>query len=311
MPVVLILMCVLLAMAVARLWPRRKDGMAVPSAASLVLDMLLIGLLCGRISFVALNFALYREAPWSILQIADGGYHLAVVLAAGLAWGTWRLRLWRALRAPVLAGALVGVVSWVVGSHLLSAWQEQRMPLPAVQVADLQGRVIDLQQFRGKPLVLNLWASWCGPCRREMPVLASAQQTHTDVQFVFLNQGETLDEVKGFIASEQLRLGNVLLDDTASASTVLGVQAYPSTLFFDAEGRLRELHLGCGSLRGHLITEFPCCRLPCASLRRCCCCRSCWHWPPAARPRPRRARRRQRRPPALRPPRPRVTVPQC
>lgn len=77
-----------------------------------------------------------------------------------------------------------------------------------------------------------------------MPVLASAQQTHTDVQFVFLNQGETLDEVKGFIASEQLWLGNVLLDDTASASTVLGVQAYPSTLFFDAEGRLRELHLG-------------------------------------------------------------------
>ncbi len=91
MPVVLILVCVLLAMAVAHLWPRRKDGMAVPSAASMVLDMLLIGLLCGRISFVALNFALYREAPWSILQIADGGYHLAVVLVAGLASGTFQI----------------------------------------------------------------------------------------------------------------------------------------------------------------------------------------------------------------------------
>jgi len=90
MPVVLILVCVLLAMAVARLWPRRKDGMPLPSAPSMVLDMLLVGLLCGRISFVALNFALYREAPWSILQIADGGYHLAVVLVAGLAWGLWR-----------------------------------------------------------------------------------------------------------------------------------------------------------------------------------------------------------------------------
>jgi thiol-disulfide isomerase/thioredoxin len=93
------------------------------------------------------------------------------------------------LRAPVLTSALVGVVLWV-GGQLLSAWQERRMPLPALQVADLQGRVIDLQQFRGKPLVLNLWASWCGPCRREMPVLASAQQAHTDVQFVFLNQGK-------------------------------------------------------------------------------------------------------------------------
>ncbi|MHA4874921.1 hypothetical protein, partial [Enterococcus faecium] len=76
----------------------------------MVLDMLLIGLLFGRISFVALNLALYREAPWSILQIADGGYHLPVVLVAGLAWGLWRLRRWRPLRAPVLVGALIGIL---------------------------------------------------------------------------------------------------------------------------------------------------------------------------------------------------------
>lgn len=101
-----------------------------------------------------------------------------------------------------------------------------------------------MQQFRGKPLVLNLWASWCGPCRREMPVLAAAQEAHAEVQFVFLNQGETLDEVQGFVARERLMLDNVLLDGDAAASTALGVQAYPSTLFFDAEGRLRELHLG-------------------------------------------------------------------
>lgn len=244
MPVVLILVCMLLAMAFARLWPRRKGEAPLPSAASMVLDMLLIGLLCGRISFVALNFALYREAPWGILQIADGGYHLAVVLVAGLAWGLWRLRRWPALRAPVLASALIGVLLWAGGGLLLSAWQERQMPLPALQVADLQGDRIDLQQFRGKPLVLNLWATWCGPCRREMPVLAAAQQAHDDVQFVFLNQGETLEEVQGFLASERLMLGNVLLDDDAVASTVLGVQAYPSTLFFGADGRLRELHLG-------------------------------------------------------------------
>lgn len=244
MPVVLILVCMLLAMAVARLWPRRKGEAPLPSAASMVLDMLLIGLLCGRISFVALNFALYREAPWGILQIADGGYHLAVVLVAGLAWGLWRLRRWPALRAPVLVSALTGVLLWAGGGLLLSAWQERQMPLPALQVVELQGDRIDLQQFRGKPLVLNLWATWCGPCRREMPVLAAAQQAHDDVQFVFLNQGETLEEVQGFLASERLMLGNVLLDDEAAASTVLGVQAYPSTLFFGADGRLRELHLG-------------------------------------------------------------------
>ncbi|HDS1581376.1 TlpA disulfide reductase family protein [Stenotrophomonas maltophilia] len=244
MPVVLILACMLLAMAVARLWPSGKEDMPLPSAASMVLDMVLIGLLCGRISFVVLNFTLYREAPWSILQIADGGYHVPVVLLSGLAWGVWRLRQWRPLRARVLTAALVGVLCWAGGGQLLSAWQERQMPLPALQVADLQGGRVDLQQFRGRPLVLNLWATWCGPCRREMPVLATAQRTHADVHFVFLNQGETLAEVQGFLASERLKLGNVLLDEEAAASTVLGVQAYPSTLLFDAEGRLRELHLG-------------------------------------------------------------------
>jgi thiol-disulfide isomerase/thioredoxin len=244
MPVVLILVCAMLAMVIAHLWPRRSADMPLPSAGSMVLDMLLIGLLCGRISFVALNFTLYQEAPWSILQITDGGYHVGVVLVAGLAWGLWRLRPWRALRASVLTGALVGVLAWVGGGQVLSAWQERQMPLPTLQVADLHGGKVDLQQFRGKPLVLNLWATWCGPCRREMPVLSAAQKAHAEVQFVFLNQGETLGEVQDFLAGEGLALGNVLLDDQAAAATVLGVQAYPSTLFFDADGRLRELHLG-------------------------------------------------------------------
>ncbi|MHC1651823.1 redoxin family protein [Stenotrophomonas maltophilia] len=244
MPVVLILFCVMLAMVIARLWPRRSDDMPLPSAASMVLDMLLIGLLCGRISFVVLNVSLYQQAPWSILRITDGGYHLGVVLVAGFAWGMWRLRPWRALRAPVLTGALVGVLAWAGGGQLLSTWQQRHMSLPTLQVADLHGGKVDLQQLRGRPLVLNLWATWCGPCRREMPVLSAAQKAHAEVQFVFLNQGETLGEVQGFLASEGLMLGNVLLDDQAAAATVLGVQAYPSTLFFDADGRLRELHLG-------------------------------------------------------------------
>lgn len=245
MPVVLILIGVLLAMGIARLWPRPESaGPHLPSAAGCVLDMLLVGLLCGRISFVAAHFALYREAPRGILQIADGGYHVAVVLVAGSAWGLWRLRRQPVLRAPVMAGALAGVLLWVGASQGLAHWQAQRMPIPSVQVADLQGRTIDLQQFRGKPLVLNLWASWCGPCRREMPVLAAAQRAHADVQFVFLNQGESLDEVQTFLGAEHLDLSHVLLDEAAAASTGLGVQAYPSTLFFDAQGRLQELHLG-------------------------------------------------------------------
>ncbi|AWH21775.1 MULTISPECIES: TlpA disulfide reductase family protein [Stenotrophomonas] len=244
MPVILIMLALLAAMGLARLWPRATAGDAAPSPASVVLDMLLLGLLCGRLAFVALNFELYRPSPWSVLQIVDGGYSVPVALLSGAGWGLWALRRHPRLRLPVFSSAALGVLLWAGGGIALSQWQAAHMPLPAVQTVDLHGQPQALQQFQGRPLVLNLWATWCGPCRREMPVLAQAQQAHPQIQFAFVNQGETTGDVQAFLSANGLALDNVLLDEASEASTVLGVKAYPSTLFFDAQGRLQELHLG-------------------------------------------------------------------
>lgn len=245
MPVVVLLLALLLAAGVATAWARRRSlPEGAPSAGGLLLDMLLVGLLAGRISFVLAHLAAYVAAPWSLLQITDGGYHWPVALLAALAWAAWRLRGHRALRLPVLASAAVGVVAWAVATTALSSWQAERLALPAVQLADLQGQPVPLQQFQGQALVLNLWASWCGPCRREMPVLQAAQRAHPEVRFVFANQGESLQNIQAFLVAEHLQLGNVLQDADAATSTALGVQAYPTTLFFDVQGHLVELHLG-------------------------------------------------------------------
>ncbi|KAF1012841.1 MAG: Thiol-disulfide oxidoreductase ResA [Stenotrophomonas maltophilia] len=245
MPVVIVVLALLLASAMAHLWAqRRRSGAPMPSAAGLLLDMLLLGLLAGRLTFAVAHLDAYLAAPWSLLQIADGGYHWPVVVLVAAAWAVWRLRGHPALRVLVLASALVGVLAWAGGSALLSAWQAERLPVPSVAVVDLHGAPVDLRQYAGKPLVLNLWASWCGPCRREMPVLMAAQRANTDVQFVFVNQGEDLQQVQAFLDADGLELGNVLLDADAATSSALGVRAYPSTLFFGADGRLRELHLG-------------------------------------------------------------------
>ena len=133
------------------------------------------------------------------------------------------------------------VAAGMVAMALSAATQQ---PLPALVLAGLQGQPVALQQFAGKPVVLNLWATWCPPCRREMPVLAAAQQRHPDVHFVFANQGESAQKVQAFLAGDRLALDNVLLDAHGEVARHFGHRALPTTLFFDARGMLADVRIG-------------------------------------------------------------------
>ena len=82
-----------------------------------------------------------------------------------------------------------------------------------------------LAGFIGTPTVLNLWATWCPPCRREMPVLQQAQGANPDVNFVFINQGEKADDIQGFIDRQGLTLRNVLVDERLQTGSALGHRA--------------------------------------------------------------------------------------
>jgi thiol-disulfide isomerase/thioredoxin len=96
----------------------------------------------------------------------------------------------------------------------------------------------------GRPLVVNLWATWCGPCRAEMPVLAQAQAQRPDVRFVFVNQGERPEQVQRYLAAERLALKDVWLDIGSALGPALGSSGLPTTVFFDAQGRQVDAHLG-------------------------------------------------------------------
>ncbi|MGE8500378.1 MAG: prolipoprotein diacylglyceryl transferase family protein [Pseudomonas sp.] len=208
-----------------------------------VFGLLIVALLVARVAFVVGYFEHYQDAPWRMLDIRDGGFIAwPGVVAASLlgAWQAWRHRHSRKALGLAL---LVGVLSWGGGTLVLQAF-ERGTRLPEIALQDSQGATVALQDYRGKPLVINLWATWCPPCRREMPVLAEAQRSESGVTFLFVNQGEGLGDVQRFLDGQSLGLQNVLLDINGQLGRQVGSRALPTTLFYDAEGRQLGSHLG-------------------------------------------------------------------
>jgi len=207
-------------------------------------DMVIAALLVARIAFVAEWFDLYRAAPWSMLDIRDGGFNFWAGIAAALLWVIWRSWRRTALRKPLAIGLACGALAWgaLSGAILL---MENSAVLPRVSLATLAGEPADLAVLAGgKPMVINLWATWCPPCRREMPVLADAQRQHGNIRFVFANQGEDATTVRDYLGAARLELADVLLDPGSALGGAVGSRALPTTLFYDAGGRLVDTHLG-------------------------------------------------------------------
>ena len=117
--------------------------------------------------------------------------------------------------------------------------------LPTVALITIAGESVNLTTLaKGQPIVVNLWASWCPPCRREMPVLAAAQQRETGVTFVFANQAEGADTALRYLRTHAFTLANVVFDPRAKLGRAVGSTGLPTTLFYDASGRLVNAHLG-------------------------------------------------------------------
>jgi thiol-disulfide isomerase/thioredoxin len=204
-----------------------------------------LGLLGARLAYVAGWWPQYAQQPLSILNIRDHGFDplagtLGVIVAALLVG--WRRP---SLRRPLAASVVIGIAA--TGFAGLLAYKltaQAQAPLPALQLGDLDGRAVDVESLRGQPTVINLWATWCGPCRREMPVLAEAQRRMPQVRFVFADQGESAATVRQFLQAQQLTLQHVLTDENLQLSNYYNVRGYPTTLFIDARGRLRDTHMG-------------------------------------------------------------------
>jgi thiol-disulfide isomerase/thioredoxin len=238
--VLLALLAVLAAHGVAALYRRRGRLDAGPA----LWKMIATGFLAARAVFVLRHHDLYLAAPLSVLNIRDGGFDSTTGLIVACVVAAELTRRNSPLRRPLLAATLAGYAVWIGGSLVNEALAPTRVPMPDVLVRRLDGGQVPLHSYGGRPLVVNLWATWCPPCRREMPVLARAQHTHPDVGFVYVNQGESAQAVAGYLAQEGLRMTNVVIDPARQVAARTGAAGYPTTLFYDANGILRLRHVG-------------------------------------------------------------------
>lgn len=249
MRAVLVAVAAFLAWWLVRALARHLGGHADPSApkraGALFTDALLVGLLAARLGYVLRWWPEYAVAPWSILAIGDGGFLWWIGLPAALAFAGWRSAGQPQLRTPVLAGIAAGMLAWFALGATLALLQRSAPPLPDIAVVTLDGSPARLDASAGKPVVLNLWATWCPPCRREMPVFEDAVQAYPGVRFVLLNQGEDAATIGDYLDREGLHLhAQVLLDLHSLAMPATNTRGLPTTLFFDADGHLVDTHMG-------------------------------------------------------------------
>lgn len=242
--VIIVAVSALLAWAVSRILARRQPESPYKAAGSLLLDSLLVGLVAARLGYIARWWKDYTEAPWSMVAIGDGGFLWWAGVLAALLFVGWRTRSVRALRMPVFAGVLAGIVAWGAGGGAVALLQRSAPPLPDAQLATLDERPVALNSYAGRPVVVNLWATWCPPCRREMPVLQQAQSAFPEIAFVMVNQGEQAAAIQEFFAREGLAFNHVLRDPASDTMRAMGARGLPTTLFFDSDGRLVDTHMG-------------------------------------------------------------------
>lgn len=238
------LLLVFAAIGVAQWVGRSQARRAGVDAEPQMLRAWVVAVAVSRLAFVYAYRDAYLDDWPAIVDIRDGGW---MPMAGLFAVGLYVLRAGTrrpALRKPLWAAYGSGAALYAAGTVALALLGGDRRPLPALTLQDLAGEPVALQQFAGRPVVLNLWATWCPPCRREMPVLAAAQQRHPEVHFVFANQGESAQQVRAYLIRDRLALRHVLLDARGEVARAFGQRGLPTTLFFDARGQLVDMRVG-------------------------------------------------------------------
>ncbi|MBQ0959877.1 TlpA family protein disulfide reductase [Ideonella sp. 4Y11] len=222
---------------------RRTDPQAGQRVGDALWLAALAALLAGRLVHLLLHTSAYAGQPWAMLDVRDGGLHGPVAALTGAGFLVWRLRHQRAWWQPAAGGAALALA--IVGAASVLAQRHAVHQPPELVLQDLQGAPVNVRSaLHGQPAVLALWATWCGVCQRELPLLQQAQQRWPQVRVVYVNQAEAPALVQAHLATQAAPAAPVWLDTQAQLGTLAGSRALPTLLFYDAAGQLVGTHVG-------------------------------------------------------------------
>lgn len=223
--------------AVVRWMSRREAPVRVPAFA-----LIMAWVVAARIGFVLDNRDTFAAHPLEAFAFWQGGFSVSAGMLGFGAIAVLAFLTRPRSTGPILAGAAAAFLASAVmefAIHDPAAGQ-----LPDTAFSAYEGPPLVLSERAGTPLAINLWATWCPPCRREMPMMMEVAKLAEGVDVVFANQGETPPQVADFLATLELGSDGILLDPNSELTSELGAMGLPTTLFFDAAGRLVAAHTG-------------------------------------------------------------------
>lgn len=198
------------------------------------------GIVAARIAYVLQHRDAFAHEWTAAFAIWQGGFSAWIGFLVAAVVLVWRVRpVTLAAKGVVVLTAFAA--AWFVGSAFL---QPEPRELPALPpLTRLDGSPLEAKDLAGRPFVVNLWATWCPPCRRELPMLADmARSSRTPI--ILVNQGETPGVVREFLLGAGIPGSAILLDERMAMMRTAGGAAMPTTLFVNSAGLVVSTHAG-------------------------------------------------------------------